>query len=67
MSKPPTRNPHADDDAAVVLAVLYAIAGATDAAPETPLAPSIWGNPAHRIGTDPAPSATAWWASGMPR
>ena len=37
MSKPPTRNPHADDDAAVVLAVLYAIAGATDAAPETPL------------------------------
>jgi hypothetical protein len=67
VSRPQVPHARDDDDAAVVLAVLFAIAGATDAAPEAPLAPSIWGNPAHRIGTDPAPTATAWWASGMPR
>ncbi len=51
-----------------MLAVLFAIAGATEPhARSTASAPSIWGDPAHRIGVAPAPSATAWWASGMPR
>ena len=67
MSNASTRNEWADDDAAAVLAVLFAIAGATEPTPEAAQAPSIWGDPAHRIGGRPAPSATAWWASGMPR
>ena len=67
MNRTPTANERDDEDAAAVLAVLAAIAGATDRTPDAPEAQSIWGDPAHRIGIAPAPSATAWWASGMPR
>ena len=63
MSPESTRD---DEDAAAVLAVLVAIASTSEAPPE-PHAPSIWGTPAHRIGATIHPSATAWWASGMPR
>jgi hypothetical protein len=61
---PATRD---DEDAAAVLAVLFAIMAAPETAPPEPRARSIWGDPAHRIGTPPHPSATVWWASGMPR
>jgi len=56
-----------NQDAAAVLAVLLAISGSSVTQREIPQAPSIWGDPAHRIGTPPHPSAIAWWASGMPR
>ena len=61
---PATRD---DEDAAAVLAVLFAITAAPETASQEPRARSIWGDPAHRIGTPPHPSATVWWASGMPR
>jgi hypothetical protein len=67
MNRTPTANERDDEDAAAVLAVLVAIIGATDPTSNAPAAQSIWGDPAHRIGIAPAPSATAWWASGMPR
>ena len=55
-----------DEDTAAVLVVLVALAGSADGQPETPAAQSIWADPVHRLGGRPAPSATGWWASGMP-
>jgi len=57
-----------DEDAAAVLTIVTALAAS--AAPTTDAttavaAPSVWGDPAHRLGVA-APSATGWWASGMP-
>jgi hypothetical protein len=60
---PTTRD---DEDAAAVLAALFAIAGTAEV-PQEPNARSVWGDPAHRTERDRRPSATAWWASGMPR
>ena len=61
---PATRD---DEDVAAVLAVLFAITVAPETGPQDPPARSIWGDPGHRIGNPPHPSATAWWASGLPR
>ena len=56
-----------EEDAAVVIAVLAALAAAsahpggnTTAGPA-----SVWSDPAHRFGVR-RPSAGSWWASGLP-
>ncbi|HEY4993720.1 MAG TPA: acyl-CoA carboxylase epsilon subunit [Nakamurella sp.] len=57
-----------EDDAAALLAVLLVIsASAPDHGPETIGAHSVWGEPAHRLGLRSRPSASGWWASGLPR
>jgi hypothetical protein len=57
-----------EDDAAALLAVLLAgWASVPDQAAETDGAHSIWAEPAHRLGLPPGPSASGWWASGLPR
>ena len=58
-----------DEDAAVVLTIVAALAAsATESAAATNATgpSSFWGDPAHRLGIT-RPSATGWWASGMPR
>jgi hypothetical protein len=55
-----------DDDAAAAVVVLTLLTGHSSDAPE-PAAPTAWGDPAHRLRLLPAPSATAWWSSGLPR
>jgi hypothetical protein len=56
-----------DDDAAVVVALLTALAASTepDAVPEQTRR-SVWADPSHRLGLQ-SPSASGWWASGLPR
>ena len=56
-----------DEDAATVIAILTALAGAAAGEPEAgPTARSVWGDPAHRLGQVPA-SPVGWWASGVAR
>jgi len=54
-----------DQDAATVIAILTALAAASPGADETPSDRSVWADPAHRLGVR-SPSASGWWASGLP-
>ena len=57
-----------DEDAATVIAILTALAALTEAssgADEAPGHRSVWADPAHRLGVR-SPSASGWWASGLP-
>jgi len=63
----PTTSDRDDQDAAAVLAVLFAIAGSSVTQPKARPAPSVWADPGHRIGRAERASASGWWASGMPR
>ncbi|MTD14165.1 acyl-CoA carboxylase subunit epsilon [Nakamurella sp. YIM 132087] len=55
----------ADEDAAVVLAVVNAVlAGAGEPEPVAPR--SVWSDPSFRRGR-PAPGPLTWWASGSRR
>jgi hypothetical protein len=56
-----------DEDAAVVVTILTAIARSAAAVSPEPVRPqSFWGSPAFRIA-DAAPGPRSWWASGLPR
>jgi hypothetical protein len=58
------RSATADEDVAVVLALLAAAGGAV---PESAPGPrSVWSDPAHRLGLR-STGSTGWWASGLPR
>ena len=55
------RTRRADEDAALVIALIAAMA-------ETPVATpnlALWGDPAHRL-RGLAPARSTWWASGLP-
>jgi len=56
-----------DEEAAAVLAVVAALAGASAPAVRPAAPSSIWADPVHLLADRPEPSATGWWASGMPR
>ncbi|WP_395726257.1 acyl-CoA carboxylase epsilon subunit [Nakamurella sp.] len=64
-ARPATRR-RDDEDAATVIAILTAIAAASNEPAPDPAARSVWGDPAHRLGLDPA-SPVGWWASGLAR
>ncbi|MET0863451.1 MAG: acyl-CoA carboxylase subunit epsilon [Nakamurella sp.] len=55
-----------EEDAAATVVVLTLLARHSTLAPAV-AEPSAWGDPAHRLRVLPAPSATAWWSSGLPR
>jgi len=55
---------HDDEDAAVVLAILAALAASSENGRQSAPA-SVWGQPAHRLGVR-RPSAAQWWSSGLP-
>jgi len=61
-----TNSQRDDDDAAAAAVVLTLLAGQTPNVAE-PAERTVWGDPAHRLRLTPAPSATAWWSSGLPR
>jgi len=56
-----------EEDAAVVIAVLAALAAASahPGGNATAGPASVWSDPAHRFGVR-RPSAGGWWASGLP-
>ncbi|MEP6562300.1 MAG: acyl-CoA carboxylase epsilon subunit [Nakamurella sp.] len=54
------------EDAAAVLVVLTLLADHPPGSAES-VEPSAWADPAHRLRLPPAPSASAWWSSGLPR
>jgi hypothetical protein len=56
----------AAEDAAAVVVVLALLAD-RPAEVSGLTGPSTWSDPAHRLRLAPAPSATAWWVSGLPR
>ncbi len=56
-----------EEDVAAVIAVIAALASVSTAPSEPgPATRSVWADPARRLGQRSA-SATAWWASGLPR
>lgn len=62
----PTGPARDEQDAAVVIAVLAALAAGPEAAATEPTPRSIWADPAHRLGVGAA-GDHRWWASGLPR
>ncbi|RIJ76852.1 hypothetical protein D1871_10050 [Nakamurella silvestris] len=65
MTAPNPMQARDDEDTAVVIAVIAALA---DQAPAVkPAAPrAFWGNPAHQLGIS-RPGLHGWWIAGQPR
>jgi hypothetical protein len=62
----PTGPARDEQDAAVVIAVLAALAAGPEPAATEPAPRSVWADPAHRLGVSAA-GDHRWWASGLPR